>query len=152
MRALILLSILVVAACNPVESTSVVTSDVSRYSPSERACLQSGFTKGTAEFTHCVSLSTAVSQEFEVERDLARTEATIGVGLAAEICDGHARSRLEHPVKRIISQNVSGQYVKLVDLSYEIDMSLVNPDIVYATRDVRCTLRGRELVDFNANT
>ena len=151
MRALILLSIALVAACNPDGSTSVVTSDVSRYSPSERACLQSGFKRGTAEFMHCVSLSTAVSQQFEVERDLARTESTIGVCLAAEICDGHARSRLEHPVRKIISQSVTGQYVKSVDLSYEIDMSLVNPDIVYATRDVRCTLRGRELVDFNAN-
>lgn len=151
MRALILLPIAFVAACNSVGTTPAVTSDVDRYSPSERACLQSGFVRGTADFTQCVSLGIAVSQQFEIERDLARSEATIGAGLAAEICDRHARRRLEHPVRQIISKSVSGQYDKSVELSYEIDMSSVNPDIVYATKDVRCTLRGRKIVDFNDN-
>lgn len=151
MRALILLPIAFVAACDTGTGGSAVATDVAKVSSSESACLRSGFIRGTAEFAQCVSLGTAVSQQFETERARAEKEKTIGPGLAAEICDGHARRRLEYPVRRIISQSATGQYTKTVDLSYEIDRSSENPNIVYATRDVRCTLRGRELVDFDAD-
>ena len=151
MRSLILLPLAFAAACNTVGGPSADTTDVRQYSPSERVCLQSGFVRGTAEFAQCVSFGAAVTQQLVAERALARQDKTIGAGLAVEICDGHAQSRLEYPVRQIISKSVTGQYVKSIDLSYEIDMSSVNPDIVYATRDVRCSLRGRELVDFEAN-
>ncbi len=149
MRAVIMLPIAFVAGCNMDVNTSTVKTDVNRTSASEKACLQSGFVKGTAEFTQCVSVGAAVSQQFEAERARARKEETIGTGLAVEICDGHARSRLDYPVQQIISSSAKGDHVKTIDLSYRIDRTSENPDIVYATRDVRCVLRGRDLVDID---
>ncbi|MCA1298875.1 hypothetical protein [Stappia indica] len=125
--------------------------DVPKPSREELICLASNLTPGTQEFNQClamVKVSEMTEEDYRKERE--RRE-TIGDGLAEEICDGFARDRMGYPVKRKVFKEVRGDYEKTVKITYEIDRTQENPQVILAYRNGICTLRGSKVVDFKTN-
>lgn len=131
-----------------------------KLNPEELVCKNSGLTQGTADFSRCVSI-TRIAEGFvgimETDKNRGTSQAeqarkerdTIGNGLATQICDKYARESTRYPIKRLQNSKVTGDYEKTVTISYSIDRTAEDPNVIYSVLEAECKLRGRQIVDYN---
>lgn len=135
----------VVAACSDSDFATSADPEPTR---EQLLCTASGLTAGTPEFAQCLAAARIVEQDRADRREAHQERETIGDGLAVTICDRFARNRLPYPVVRKVTDRVSGDYEKTVTISYELRKDAADPDYGFQFRDAVCSLRGREIVDF----
>lgn len=141
-RSLFVLPLLMVACSDSDFTTDAEPSREQLY------CTAAGVPPGTPEFAQCLAAARIVEQDRADRREAHKERETIGDGLAVEICHRFARNKLPYPVEKRVTERVSGDYEKTVTISYQLRKNSGDPNYAFQYRDAVCSLRGREIVDF----